>query len=595
MWENAYYIWNPATNQTTPKTTQDYSYNPATGAWDTNDFKYDPTTKTYIPNTPPPAPVTSNTVAPATTGTSDLTGTNTTEGTGPGSTNTTSTSSTNDQTYNNFYNAAISNRVVSLATTGDAGVVGNTTGGSATTGNATDTATILNLLQSTTSFDGTNGITTFTSNINGNVTGDLLIDPALIAALQPAASSNGPTDSTLTVNNALSTAISNNITLGATTGDANVANNTTGGDATSGDANAVANVVNVANSTVNAGQTFIGTINIYGNLNGDILLPANMLQSLISSNSAASGATTSNNLDVNNANATSIANNVVTNAVSGTASTAGNTTAGSANTGNATTNVTILNLTGQQVVAADSLLVFVNVLGQWVGLIMNAPAGSTAAALAGGATSNSTASSGSTDTTINNTNNTDITNSIHVAAKTGDATVTNNTTGGNATTGDATASANVLNIANDSFALSNWFGVLFINVFGMWGGSFGVNTSAGDLPSSSETTTTTDHSDDTSASTTTATTANIHNSGNQNDLGLVLASQTSANTPGSSASTADTSLVASKKQAVLGASTHASAAHATNFSWQFPAMGLAISGALIAIERYLALRKKADV
>src|SRR5581483_7237633 len=49
MWENDYYIWNPATGQTTPKTTQTYSYNPATGHWDTTDWIYDPAQGAYVP------------------------------------------------------------------------------------------------------------------------------------------------------------------------------------------------------------------------------------------------------------------------------------------------------------------------------------------------------------------------------------------------------------------------------------------------------------------------------------------------------------------------------------------------------------------
>jgi len=50
--------------------------------------------------------------------------------------------------------------------------------------------------------------------------------------------------------------------------------NTTAGSATTGDAAAIANIVNVINSIIGAGQSFIGTININGNLDGEILLTA---------------------------------------------------------------------------------------------------------------------------------------------------------------------------------------------------------------------------------------------------------------------------------------------------------------------------------
>src|SRR5690606_26762954 len=84
----------------------------------------------------------------------------------------------------------------------------------------------------------------------------------------------------------------------------------------------------------------------------------------------------------------SIVNNINTAAASGNANVSNNTQAGNATTGDAQTNVTILNLTGRNVVAANSLLVFVNVLGEWVGVIVDAPAGSTSAALGTGVTEN---------------------------------------------------------------------------------------------------------------------------------------------------------------------------------------------------------------
>jgi hypothetical protein len=85
-------------------------------------------------------------------------------------------------------------------------------------------------------------------------------------------------------------------------------------------------------------------------------------------------------------------------------------------------------------------------------------------------------------TNVNADTHNQITNNIDVTAQTGDATVAGNTQGGNATTGDASAGINLLNISNSNFSLADWFGVLFINVFGSWNGSFGVDTEAGELP-----------------------------------------------------------------------------------------------------------------
>src|SRR5690606_5917391 len=182
-------------------------------------------------------------------------------------------------------------------------------------------------------------------------------------------------------------------------------------------------------------------------------------------------------------NSTSITNNVNLNAESGDATVDSNTQAGNATTGDALTNLTILNLTNHQVVGSNALLVFVNVLGEWIGLILDAPEGATAAAIGGGV-SEQTDLMAKNDVTldINVDSEHAITNNINLNSNSRDAIVTNNNVVGNATTGDATASANIANIVNSGVSLSNWFGVLFVNVFGSWFGSFGVDTLAGTLP-----------------------------------------------------------------------------------------------------------------
>jgi hypothetical protein len=141
--------------------------------------------------------------------------------------------------------------------------------------------------------------------------------------------------------------------------------------------------------------------------------------------------------------------------------------------------VTVFNLTGSNLVASNDLLVFVNVLGSWYGLILNAPAGTTAASLGGGVDQYTTVGDVAA-VNISNDSTQTIANNVHVAAKSGDATVAKNTSAGSARSGDATASVNLLNMINNSISLDGWFGILFINVFGTWHGSFGVNTAAGD-------------------------------------------------------------------------------------------------------------------
>ncbi len=468
MWENDFYIWDPVTKKTYPKNSQTYSFNPTTGHWDTTQWLFDAPSGKYVPNV-----VTVNTPPAG----AKLLGVN---NTGPDSNVQANNTNNFNGVFNGFYNASISNTLNSVANTGDASVMFNTLGGNATTGNALALANVINMLQSNAGILQGNSLATFVANINGNVNGDITLNPSNIG---PGSNVNtgSNTNTNLTVNDQANGTITNDINLAAMTGNATVSSNTTGGNATTGNADAVANVLNIINSIISAGQSFMGVININGSLNGDILLPPDMLNSLIASSgpTVQIDATTlaNTNINANMTNNQSIANNVNQNAASGTAGVTHNTTGGNATSGNASNTINVLNLTGREVVGANALLVFVNVLGNWVGMIVDAPAGSTSAALGGNISQNNLVN---TDASLNSTANQAITNNLNLTAGSGNASVNGNTTGGNATSGNATTSANIANVNGVNLNLTDWLGILFINVFGTWNGSFGVNTSAGD-------------------------------------------------------------------------------------------------------------------
>lgn len=448
-----------------------YTFNPETNHWDSNEWKYDPATGTYqrVPVPAPPIITTPETPVVAGAGTQDPAEV---APSGASSTTTTveqpatSTNTTQESTV------GVENNLTSQAQTGDAGVLTNTTGGNATSGDAAATTTIVNTVHSTVQGD-TAGVAHFSADIYGNVVGDITLAPALDDALAKAEGVPAGSSTTTQVDQA--TSLTNNVSLSAASGNADVINNTTAGNATTGTANTVANVINLINSIIAANKSFVGTINIYGNLDGDILISPSFIPQLLASNapSSTNAADSTSVLGVNDTQ--SIINNVTLNAASGDANVLKNTIAGNATTGTAATNLTILNYTGHEVVASNSLLVFVNVLGRWVGIIVDAPVGATAAALGNGVTSN-TANS---DQTLNANTTSSITNNIDLASLSGDATVQGNTRAGNATSGNATASANIANISTSSFSISDWFGILFINVFGTWYGSFGVDTANG--------------------------------------------------------------------------------------------------------------------
>ena len=421
LWENDYYTWNPVTKQTAPKTPQTYSYNPQTGKWDTTQWRYDAATGKYAPNT---VSVAADQV-PADQKPATSTG-----------------------TYDQFYDAKISNDIKMDSKTGDASVSMNTTGGSATSGDASALLNLINLLQSSASPLQAGSLSVFNSNIYGDVQGDLMIDPGEVLS-GPAAQPDS-----LSVKSENSGSIDNNINLAATSGNAAVSTNTTAGNATSGNVTAVANIVNVINSIIGSGQSFLGAINIYGTLDGDILLPPDVLQTLLASNNSADPASVSLARQSETAvtNNQAINNQVDLSASSGKATVANNTSAGSATSGTGQTNLTILNLVGNQIAGKDVLLVFVNVMGRWVGVLYSAPKGSTAAAIGGGITQNSALPS---DNDVSATTNQTINNNVALTAASGNAAVTDNTTAGNATSGDAMAAANILNILNSTFSLAD--------------------------------------------------------------------------------------------------------------------------------------------
>ncbi|MGZ6005456.1 MAG: beta strand repeat-containing protein [Candidatus Saccharimonadales bacterium] len=478
LWENDHYTWDPATGQTAPKDSTNYSYNPDTKMWDTTKWQYDAPSGQYKPN------IISTSQSPDGGGTQTTNTSRPAADSSPSSASNSSVkaNSKSSDIYNLFYNAKISNTVDSTATSGDALVAQNTIAGSALSGNAQAMATIINMLQSSWAPAGSGQVATFINNINGNVYGDLSIDPGQIPS---SISSANPANSNLKVNVQTAGQINNQINLAANSGNSTVDSNTSAGNATTGTAQAIANVINMINSTIASGKSFVGMININGSLNGDILMPADMISQLLASNSVPR--TTINTSDITNnallanyTNNDSISNQVNTDAKSGSANVVHNTTAGNATSGNASSNITVLNLTGQQIIGKDALLVFVNVQGKWIGMIVNAPAGSTSAVLGGGINSDTVAS----NTTLNGSSDLQINNDIRASARSGDATISDNTLAGNATSGNATTSVNLANLLNSSLALSNWFGVLFINITGNWIGSFGINTAAGNAPAS---------------------------------------------------------------------------------------------------------------
>jgi len=481
LWENDHYTWNPVTKETRAKVAPEYTYNAETGLYDTRVWEYVPASGIYVLTdesvaNPPAGAIRHGEPAPLSATVADGTPIpvhalpDTADTTDP-TPSLTADQSKELQTITSDATVLLNTVVDSSATSGNTLLQGNGNAGNATSGDASATATVINLLQSSSSLAG-NGVAVFSTDIQGDVGGDLLIDPASFMNQAGVTNSDLNTLNNLDVNSRTDGVIQNDINLEATSGNASIIDNTSAGNATTGNATAVANVLNLINSVVAANQSFIGTINIYGNFRGDILVPTDSLHALLAGNGSGQATTdTSTETNLSLTDNQQIVNNIDLAAASGNTEVSGNRQVGNVTSGNALTRLTILNLTGKQVNAANSLLVFVNVLGTWVGLIMDAPAGTTAAALGGGVTASTNSATDTTDITVETDSS--IINNITAHAQSGDTSVVNNTRVGDVKTGAAKASANIVNFIGSQFNLSHWFGVLFINVFGSWHGNFG--------------------------------------------------------------------------------------------------------------------------
>ncbi len=315
------------------------------------------------------------------------------------------------------------------------------------------------------------------------------------------ASANSTSSFTLDDQNNL--VLNNNVYLNANTGDNTSDKNMGSGDITTGNANIVSNIVNFLNNTIAAGAKFlIGSVNIFGDMSGNIILPreadlagCGCLADITAANSGnGAGSTNTSNADATNATDINQTNNanIATN-LNLDANTGGNQT--NSNMGNSTITTGDTNVNSSLVTVANTntvgggdtwWLVIVNNQGTYTGHIVGAADGATVAGSefgfnpdgtiyalnsGNGADSTNNASSNSNNTTtLNQTNNATINNNINIDANTGNNTADKNMGGANIKTGDVNVASNIVNFVNNNF-IGHKFVLLFVNIFGKFTGS----------------------------------------------------------------------------------------------------------------------------
>lgn len=317
-----------------------------------------------------------------------------------------------------------------------------------------------------------------TLNLFISENGDLdLSDPFAIASNIITTEENS--DSTV---NVMATSVDNYATLSndvvsiANTG-ANTIEGSMEATINTGDAISVVSLLNQVNFTIEGSTIHFVTINIFGKLTGNIILPE--FSALESCNECG--------ISVNAQNQATVNNNVISQANTGE-NTITYENNGSITTGDAASVVNLTNWINTNIVGLLIFNLVINVFGQWNGQFLgwgDIPAGdgSIFSFMSPGAGSESCCASG--DLSISN--QASVNNNILSAANSGG----NSATGQNISinTGNAISIISLANFVNTNFIRSiGFFG--FLNIFGEWNGNIGGKskfiTSAEETSSESE-------------------------------------------------------------------------------------------------------------
>lgn len=435
----------------------------------------------------------------------------TNEETGPGSENESDITVETESETEISNDADIDNQISGSADSGNNSSDMNTGDGSVESGNADLAANIVNMANSV--IDGSDSFALPIINIFSDLIGDLNFESIEAArqlfdenfdlfeiASNYLTGSDSYNQSTIDVSNEASADINNNadvdnnVNLSANSGDNSASRNTGDGSILTGDANIAANVINFLNTSVIAQNWLLGMINIFGDWDGDLVLPGfgglgNNSGSIAASTiNDTTGALSTNISDVditdetalnieNNAN---IIDNIAFNANTGQNEANANTGEGNILTGMIDIIDNEMAIANNTIIGSQWWMMIINTLDGFSGAVIGSPDGSTSYVpfidlLASNAETgyNSENISGidiSDQNTVNIDNNGNVNNDLTLSANTGRNAANENTGTGNIATGDANIMSNLINFMNNTFNVDNWmFGI--VNVFGEWDGN----------------------------------------------------------------------------------------------------------------------------
>jgi len=343
------------------------------------------------------------------------------------------------------------------------GSSGNNNTNSITTGDAISTTNIENAINTT----SINSETLYqTINIYVTQAGDIdLSDPITIAVQALSERTDDPV-----INVALTgihnfAYLSNDVVSNANTGNNLINTLDANGNIITGNAYSTVSVINKVNFVVINSRVHVVTINIYGDLNGNIVLPN--LQSSQSCQSCGVSLAVDSTAYVQN--------NVYSNANTGLNSITASGAASIA-TGDAQSAVNVVNLVNSNYIGVTTQALYITLFGSWNGNFIGwdgfDPQTGGASLNFYNTAPNADFGSGCTSCTgdININNLAYISNNILSFANTGNNSI--NGANGSISTGNAFSAVSLINFINSNFIGSiGFFG--FVNIFGNWTGDIG--------------------------------------------------------------------------------------------------------------------------
>jgi hypothetical protein len=429
----------------------------------------------------------------------------------------------------------VQNLIDTYSKTGTNTASGNTGNATIQTGNASNIANIFNLAN--TNIFGTGSIDIVYQDIFGTYNGNIDLSNATAYSLvdlmgNPLTNSTAQNKQTgfnsdnvaqnqgtfsLDIFNDNDGILENDLSLQALTGGNIASENTGDASITTGDASIIANLFNMLNTNIFTSDFTLGVINVYGEWNGNLILPQLPVMTANTSTSTTletgatntlTGTKSNNNSDTNLENSTNIANTNDGNIANsfdlametGSNLAEDNTMSGSVMSGGAYGDVNVVNWMNTNVVSDSPWwIVLVNNMGVWTPMMVSpmlsngtqivldledlaslgtASTNPTATesqvssnnTLTGNLSDNNANTDITTTTDITNQNNGSIINNIDALALTGQNEASRNTGSGSVTTGAANILVNAINFLNTNIIAPSFL-LTVINVFGDWSGN----------------------------------------------------------------------------------------------------------------------------